>query len=191
MKYLIKVIIATIIIIFSYYFINKFQIYLLTGLNTQSSENLLASNIYLPHGIRVMAAYVFGLNAFLGLFIAHIITGLESLSQINSFIISASLFSAITPMLAIYLVFKKFNLNLKDISLSNIIKTAIISAILNSFFSVIVRFLFKFYKSGEIFSLQFLKFLMGDILGVLFLFLILILLLNLKQIIIKIIKTKL
>lgn len=185
MRYLAKLIIITIIVTVSYYLVNKFQIYLLTGINAQSSENLFASYIYLPHGIRVITAYIFGLNAFLGLLIAHIITGLESLSQINLFLIIVSFLSAISPLLAFYLVFKKFNLSLKDITLVNILKTAILSSILNSLFSVSTRFLFGFYISGEIFSSQFFQFFIGDILGVLFLFLILILFLNLKRILIK------
>jgi len=185
LKSLANLSITTIAVIISYYLVDKFQIYLLTGINAQSSENLFASYIYLPHGVRVIVTYVFGLNTFLGLFIAHIITGLESLSENNLFIITASFFSAISPLIAIYFVFKKFNLNLKDIKIANIIKTAVISSLLNSFFSVSIRYFFKFYKSGEIFSLQFLQFLVGDILGVLFLFLILILFLNLKKIIFK------
>lgn len=185
MKSLIKLLASSIVIIFSYYFVNKFQIYLLTGISAQSSENLLASFIYLPHGIRVIATYIFGLNAFLGLFIAHLITGAEVLSEINSLILTTSFFSTISPFIAIYIIFRKFDLNLNDIRLVNIIITAFLSAVLNSFFSVTIRFLFNFYKNEEIFSVQFAKFFIGDVLGVVFLFIIFILFLNLKKIIFK------
>ena len=142
MKFLVKLLITTIIIVISYYLVNKFQIYLLTGIKAQSSENLFASYIYLPHGIRIIVTYVFGLHAFLGLLIAHVITGLESLYQIKLFVIVASFFSALSPLIATYLVFKKFNLNLKDIKLLSIIQTAVISAILNSFFFCSYKILF-------------------------------------------------
>lgn len=185
MKYLTKLSTITIIIIISYYLVNKFQIYLLTGINAQSSENLLASFIYFPHGIRVIVTYIFGLNAFLGLLIAHLITGTESLTELNVLICTSSFFSTIAPLIAIYIVFRKFNLNFNDIKLVNIVITAFISAVLNSFFSVTTRFFFNFYKGEEIFSIQFAKFFIGDVLGVIFLFLILILLLKLKKILIK------
>ena len=186
MKFLIKFLLITFSIFLGYYIINQFQIYLLNIFNTQSSENLLASYIYLPHGFRVIVSYIFGTYSLIGLFIAHLITGIESLSQINSFIIIVSFFSTIAPISAIFLVFRKIRLTIEDIKIKNILLVSFLSSILNSFFSVLTRFVFNFYEDKKIFSLEFFKFFVGDVFGVLFLFLLLILLLNLKNFFLKI-----
>lgn len=185
---LIKFFLITLLTITTYNLINKFQIYFLTGLKVQSSENLLASFVYLPHGLRVIVVYIFGSYSFIGLLLAHIIAGvngINGINDINFFILTAALFSTISPFAAVYLVFNKFKIQLKEIKLKNILVVAIISAILNSFFSVSTRLLFDFYETKEVFSFQFFQFFIGDILGVLFLFLFIILFINLKKIIIK------
>jgi len=182
---LIKFFLITLLTITTYYLINKFQIYFLKGLKVQSSENLLASFVYLPHGLRVIVVYIFGSYSFIGLLLAHIIAGVNGINDINFFILTAALFSTISPFAAVYLVFNKFKIQLKEIKLKNILVVAIISAILNSFFSVSTRLLFDFYQTKEVFSFQFFQFFIGDILGVLFLFLFIILFINLKKIIIK------
>lgn len=182
---LINFFLITLLTITTYYLINKFQIYFLKGLKAQSSENLLASFVYLPHGLRVIVVYIFGSSSFIGLLFAHIITGVNEINDVNFFILTAALFSTISPFAAVYFVFKKFKIQLKEIKLNNILTIAIISAILNSFFSVSTRLLFDFYQTKQVFSFQFFQFFIGDILGVLFLFLLLILFINLKKIIIK------
>ena len=67
------------------------------------------------------------------------------------------------------LKWKKFNIPSAEIEVKKIFYVAILSSVLNSFFSTVIRIFFNFYSS-EIFTLLFLKFLIGDILGVLFVF---------------------
>ena len=168
----------------AYILIDVFQIYLLTGLKAQSSEGLVASYIYLPHGLRVILAIIFGPITFFGLLTAHIYTGFKSTLEINNLILLSSLLSTIVPYLSVFLLLKKFKIKIYEIKLISIILISILSAFLNAFFSVLSRFFYNFYEEA-IFTVKFFKFFIGDVLGVLFLFLLIILLNLLNKIFTK------
>lgn len=169
-----KIFLVTISIIVVYNLFDIFQIFLLSELNVSSSKNLFASYIYMPNGLRVLFGFIFGVVAFPGLFIAHLLSGYLNNNEFNLLIIFSSFFSALSPFVGLFIIYKKLNLNFYEIMINKIIYVAICTSIFNSFFSVVIRFVFDFYNAKNIFSLQFLKFLIGDILGVLFIFLLII-----------------
>jgi hypothetical protein len=179
-----KFLLTTFSVVIAYLIIDRFQIYLLTGINAQSSENLLASYIYLPHGLRVLVAIVLGPLSFVGLLLAHLITGYNAIQSINSLVILSSILSSIAPYLSIYIIYKKFNLKIFEIKLDKIIALSLLSAFFNSFFGVSSRLIFNFYET-KIFTIQFFQFFIGDVLGVCFLFFLIIILNILKKILIK------
>jgi hypothetical protein len=179
-----KFLLITILVVVGYLIIDKFQIYLLTGINAQSSENLFASYIYLPNGFRVIIAVILGPISFIGLFFAHLITGYNAIQSLNGLIILASTLSTIAPYLSIYIIYKKFNVNVYEIKIDKIILLSLLSSFLNSFFSVSSRLIFNFYET-KIFSTKFIQFFIGDVLGVCFLFFLIIILNILKKIFIK------
>ena len=181
---IIKFLLITFSVVIAYLIIDRFQIYLLTGINAQSSENLLASYMYLPHGLRVLVAIVLGPLSFVGLLLAQLITGYNAIQSINSLVILSSILSSIAPYLSIYIIYKKFNLKIFEIKLDKIIALSLLSAFFNSFFGVSSRLIFNFYES-EIFTTHFFKFFIGDVLGVCFLFFLIIILNTLKKILIK------
>jgi len=171
-----KVFFVTISIIIIYYLIDILQIFLLSELNVSSSKNFFASYIYLPNGLRVLFTFVFGILAFPGLLIAHILSGYLNFNEFNFLVVFSSLFSTLSPFIGIFIVYKKLNLNFYEITITKIVYVAIYTSLFNSFFSVLTRLVFNFYSEENIFSVQFLKFLIGDILGVLFIFLFIIIL---------------
>src|SRR6056300_691210 len=181
---IIKFLLITILVVVGYLIIDKFQIYLLTGINAQSSENLFVSYIYLPHGFRVIVSIIFGPISFIGLFFAHLITGYNVIQSLNGLIVLASTLSTIAPYLSIYIIYKKFNVNVYEIKIDKIILLSLISSFINSFFSVSSRLIFNFYET-QIFTSKFIKFFIGDVLGVCFLFFLIIILNILKKILIK------
>jgi len=166
-----KIILVTISIIVIYYLIDILQIFLLSELNVSSSKNFFASYIYLPNGLRVLFAFVFGILAFPGLLIAHLLSGYLNYNELNLLVVFSSLFSTLSPFIGLFIVYKRLNLNFYEITISKIAYVAIYTSLFNSFFSVLSRFVFDFYNAKNIFSVQFLNFLIGDILGVLFIFL--------------------
>jgi hypothetical protein len=181
---IIKFLLITFAVVIAYLIIDRFQIYLLTGINAQSSENLLASYIYLPHGLRVLVAIVLGPLSFVGLLFAHLITGYNAIQSINGLVILSSILSSIAPYVSIYIIYKKFNLKIFEIKLDKIIALSLLSAFLNSFFGVSSRLIFNFYET-QIFTTKFFQFFIGDVLGVCFLFFLIIILNILKKIIKK------
>ena len=78
-----KIFLITISIIIIYYLIDLLQIFLLSELNVSSSKNLFASYIYLPNGLRVLFTFVFGILAFPGLLIAHLLSGYLNYNEFN------------------------------------------------------------------------------------------------------------
>ena len=166
-----KIFLVTISIIIIYYLIDLLQIFLLSELNVSSSKNLFASYIYLPNGLRVLFTFVFGILAFPGLLIAHLLSGYLNYNEFNILVVFSSLFSTLSPFIGIFIVYKKLNLSFYEITITKIIFVAIYTSLFNSFFSVLTRLVFNFYSKEDIFSVQFLKFFIGDILGILFIFL--------------------
>ena len=165
-----KIFLVTLLIIIIYYLIDKLQIFLLSELNVSSSKNFFASYIYLPNGLRVLFAFVFGIFAFPGLIIAHLLSGYFNYNDFNLLVVFTSFFSTLSPFFGLFIVYRKLNLNFYEIIISKIFYVAIYTSLFNSFFSVLTRFVFDFYNAKNIFSVQFLKFFIGDILGVLFIF---------------------
>ena len=143
-----------------------------------------ASLIYLPHGLRVLATLIGGVKIIPGLLLGHILTGfflhlnsvnlefnyfeLEEIINLKNLIIIVltslgGAFSVIISMATLRFNPKK----IKDISLKIIIQISILSAIINSFVSNAIYYLsFEAWKIG----LQFLQFIIGDIIGALVIF---------------------
>ena len=166
-----KIILVTISIIVIYYLIDILQIFLLSELNVSSSKNFFASYIYLPNGLRVLFAFVFGILAFPGLLIVHLLSGYLNYNEFKLLVIFSSFFSTLSPFIGLFIVYKKLNLGFYEINLTKIVFVGFYTSIFNSFFSVLIRFIFDFYNAKNIFSVHFLKFFIGDVLGVLFIFL--------------------
>ena len=110
--------------VIEYFIIFKVQNYLLGTISLY-----FPMLIFIPHGIRVIGAMVYGPKIFLGLLTAHFVTGYFFLEDLTMILILSTL-SVVAAYIAVYLVFKKFNLNSDDIVVNKIILIAIISSIL-------------------------------------------------------------
>ena len=122
---------------------------------------LSGSLLFLPHGLRVIAVLVGGYWIFPGLYFAHILTGLYFLEIVNW---DENLIRSLLSMLAVYfpLIFLKKN----DIDLQNILVLSLTASFLNSLFQT----LYLQWSELNLNGLVILSYLVGDILGSLFLF---------------------
>lgn len=122
----------------------------------------LGSLIFLPHGIRVMSLIFFKLDILLGLYFAHVVTGLLYLQDLLRPIdIIFKSFLSITAMALAYI----FIIQLQQKREFNItISSIFIFTLLSSLFNSILNGLYGYLVYGG-FQHQFFSFLIGDILG--------------------------
>ena len=143
-----------------------------------------ASFIYLPHGLRVLATLIGGRKIIIGLLLGHIFSGIyihlcanetcmsffDVLNLKTSIIILlTSIGSSFCVLLALFILKINFK-NIKSITLNTIFVVSILSSIINSFFSNTIYFLS--YENWEI-GLQFIQYIIGDLIGTLLIFYIL------------------
>lgn len=148
---------------FAYVILFIFQQHFLFPLQQQffNFGVLSGSLLFLPHGVRVLSVLLGGLWILPGLLIGHLVTAvyhLEILNYIELFL------RALLSLLSIYLPY--YLLNLKNISLKNIMILAILSSILNSLFQ-------SLYLQISMINLDpylIFSYLIGDLLGSLVLF---------------------
>lgn len=132
------------------------------------------SLVFLPHGVRVIAIILFGLNALPGIFFSHLISGLLFLdlySSSLSLVFTLSLFSTIALYLGSLLVFDKkqlYGIKINNINLKNILAVSIIASAFNSLFNIMVYYFFNVIKTFNINDN--IIFFVGDIFGALLLF---------------------
>lgn len=130
-----KIIKQNLYIIIFYYFLWYFSYNYIMPVEKflfSSSDLVIPSLIFLPHGARIISSIAYGIRIFPGLFLAHIITGLFFIDNIY-LILSLSITSVLSVYLAIFLVLKKFSIkNIFEITLKNIIFITIISSLINS-----------------------------------------------------------
>jgi len=108
------------------------QIYFLTF------SSSVASFIFLPHGIRVMAFVLYGLKALPAIFIASLFTGFLFLNIQDNIILS------IITTISLFLTIKSFGFEkgyaYENITLKTIVVTAIASSIISSFLNSVYKF---------------------------------------------------
>ena len=122
---------------------------------------LSGSLLFFPHGVRVLSVLLGGIWILPGLLIGHLVTAIYHLEILNY---TEVFLRAILSMLSIYLPY--YLLNLKNISLRNILILAVLSSILNSLFQ-------SFYLQLSMINLDpylIFSYLIGDLLGSLVLF---------------------
>ena len=122
----------------------------------------VASLIFLPHGIRVMSIILLGQRALIPLFAVSVLTGLFLFNLENVIILS------LLSIFSLYVTLKiskihSLGMDVKNITLKNIIFISALSSILSSFLNSI----FKYFNNSDFDS--FLSILLthtlGDILG--------------------------
>lgn len=148
--------------VIEYFIIFKVQNYLLGTISLY-----FPMLIFIPHGIRVIGSMVYGPKIFLGLLTAHLVTGYFFLEDLTMILILSTL-SVVAAYIAVYLVFKKFNLNSDDIVVNKIILIAIISSILNSMFNIVIK------GNEHVNFYNFIGYGVGDLIGTLIVFYVLI-----------------
>ena len=98
----------------------------------------VASIIFLPHGIRVMAIVLCGLKALPAIFIASLFTGFFFLKIQDSIILS------IITTISLFLTIKSFGFEkgytYENITLKTIVLTAVASSIISSFLNSVYKF---------------------------------------------------
>jgi len=122
----------------------------------------IASLIFLPHGIRVMSIVLLGQRALIPLFAVSVLTGLFLYNLENAIILS------LLSIFSLYVTLKmsrihSLGMDVKNITLKNIIFISALSSILSSFLNSI----YKYFNNSDFDS--FLSILLthtlGDILG--------------------------
>ena len=119
--------------------------------------------IFLPHGCRVIFSMIYGLKAFPGLLMAHVLTGLYFINDMT-LIIQLSLASVLSVYLSIFFVCKKVNLLEENIQLKSILLVAVLSSIFNSFLNLFLK------GMDHISMINLLSYAVGDIFGTLLVF---------------------
>lgn len=144
--------------------------------NFQNSTVVMgaASLVFLPHGVRVLSYIFFGPKIFYGLFLAHIISGLSlSFNYFDLFFLA--LFSTLSALVAIKIYTRSFHLkNIKIFNFKFIINVAFIAAILNSLSNNTYK-LFHGSNFNELYTSQLIQFIIGDVVGTIVLFYLLLL----------------
>ena len=122
---------------------------------------LSGSLIFFPHGVRILSIMLGGLWILPGLFVAHLVTAVYHLEVLNY---TEVFIRAVLSIMSISLPY--YLLNLKEISLKNILMMAILSSLLNSLFQSLHLQISKINLDPYlIFS-----YLIGDLLGCLVIF---------------------
>ena len=122
---------------------------------------LSGSLLFFPHGVRVLSVLLGGIWILPGLLIGHLVTAIYHLEILNYFEV---FLRAILSLLSIYLPY--YLLNLKNISLRNILILAIVSSLLNS----ISQSLYLQISMINLDPYLIFSYLIGDLLGSLVLF---------------------
>jgi hypothetical protein len=121
--------------------------------------------VFLPAGIRMIAVFIFGWAGVLGLFIGSVIT---NEAQISSYVIYLSTISAISPMVAKRACKWWFNIpvTLQGLTGKQLLAFAVIGALTNALLSNLY-----FYFATETNSLKgIIQMFVGDLLGTLIIF---------------------
>jgi hypothetical protein len=121
--------------------------------------------VFLPAGIRMIAVFIFGWAGVLGLFIGSVIT---NEAQISSYVIYLSTISAISPMVAKRACKWWFNIpvTLQGLTGKQLLAFAVIGALTNALLSNLY-----FYFATETNSLKgIIPMFVGDLLGTLIIF---------------------
>lgn len=151
---------------FLYLFFWIFQFYIIFPIESFFTSKLslyLPSLIFLPHGIRVIFCLVYGKRIFLGLFLSHIISGIFITNSYFEIIFGA-LGSTLSAYIALWIVYKKVEVNFININLNNIIALSFVSSLINGLSSILVK--------QEQFNINyFFQYTIGDFIGVLILLL--------------------
>ena len=123
--------------------------------------------IFIPHGIRVIGSLVYGYKVFLGLFLAHVVTGYYFIDKIEE-ILLLSLASVLCVYIGMLIIYKKIQIAPNQITLNTVLLLGIISSILNSAFNLLIK------GDSHINLYNFFAYGVGDIIGTLLIFMILI-----------------
>jgi hypothetical protein len=122
---------------------------------------LSGSLLFLPHGVRVLSVLLGGIWVLPGLLIGHLVTAIYYFEILN---FMESFLRVLLSLVSIYLPYHL--LNLKNITLRNILILALLSSLLNSIFqSLYLQISMINLDPNLIFS-----YLIGDLLGCLVLF---------------------
>ena len=124
-----------------------------------------------------MVCLIYGKKIFLGLFLGHIVSYTFIAFNFNEIFLGA-LGSTLSAYFALYIIYKKLDINFTIINLKNIIYLSIISAFINAFFSSLIKY--------NQFNINFLlQYFIGDFVGV---FILLLLINRNKKIILRLLK---
>lgn len=123
--------------------------------------------IFIPHGIRVIGLLVYGYKIFLGLFLAHVVTGYYFIDNIEE-ILLLSLASIVCVYCGMLIIYKKIQITPDQITINTVLLLAIISSFLNSASNLIMK------GDSHINLYNFFAYGVGDIIGTLLIFMILI-----------------
>jgi len=162
------------IIYIIFFIIQLYVVFPIEKIFTSKLSLYFPSLIFIPHGIRVLACLIYGKEIFLGLFLGHVVCYIFVTSNINEIFLGA-LGSTLSAYVALYIIYKKLDVNFNIINLKNIIYLSIVSAFINAFLSSLIKY--------NQFSIDFLlQYFIGDFIGV---FILLLLINHNKKIILK------
>jgi hypothetical protein len=169
-----KIIYQNILVFFVYFFLFEIQeqTFFLAQQNILQQNQMIigaASLIFIPHGVRVLSYIFFGPKIFFGLFLAHVVSGLNFTNEINTLIIPA-LFSTICALIAIKMYTGDFVLkDLNKLNAKFIFYISILSALFNSL-TVNTYKLLTGVEFGEAYGSQLIQYIIGDLIGTFVLF---------------------
>ena len=136
----------------------------------ESKPLLSAALIFLPHGVRVISAVVYGLRSLIPLLCAHVLTGLSFINDMY-LLIPLSFVSTLCVWLTILIIYKRKNgLGLDQITFNNIILIAFLSSIINSIGNYLTKVIL-IDDYGTLFNQELFLYVLGDFLGTILLFL--------------------
>src|SRR6056300_762573 len=119
--------------VIEYFIIFKVQNYLLGTLSLY-----FPMLIFIPHGIRVIGSLVYGYKIFLGLFIAHVVTGYYFINNMEE-VLLLSLASIVCVYFGMLIIYKRIQITPDQITLNTVLLLAIISSFLNSASNLIMK----------------------------------------------------
>ena len=161
----------TIIVAIGYIALYQIQLLIYSGNFFTNEYDSFAYSIFIPHGWRILAFLIYGYKYIPGMLIGHLYTGFYLSGDFETFtltfLISIIIAVFCVPIAALFLNLK-FKELVSNFNSKYILYLTIISALINSLSVNFLRFFSNFNLNAERFISELFGYLVGDILGVLF-----------------------
>ena len=161
----------TAIVAIGYIVLYQGQILIYSGNFFTNEYNSFAYSVFIPHGWRILAFLIYGYKSIPGMLIGHLYTGFYLSDDFQTFTITffiSIMIAVLCVPIAAFFLKGQFKELVSNFNSKYIIFLTIISALINSISVNFLRFFSNYNFNAERFITELFGYLVGDILGVVF-----------------------